>query len=154
MPSSPHLSDRPVAETLHLRQDDLVSKKLLMLVEGISGLGPKRAAQKYGYSEQRYHQLLKAFKSEGSQALVNQKPGPKTKPVRTEPVKNIVIRYKFLDPAQSAEVIAQKLRQEGHKISRSSVRRILAEYGLEKKIIQAPTTPTRAGSTTAGQQAP
>lgn len=108
---------------------------MLMLVEGASGLGPKKAAQKYGYSEQRYHQLLKAFKAEGSQALVNKKPGPKKKSVRTELAKNLVIRYKFLDPAQSAEVIAQKLRQEGHKISRSSVRRILAEYGLEKKII-------------------
>jgi transposase len=131
----PHLPDSSLAKALHLRQDDLASKKMLMLVEGASGLGPKKAAQKYGYSEQRYHQLLKAFKAEGSQALVNKKPGPRTKSVRTELAKNLVIRYKFLDPAQSAEVIAQKLRQEGHKISRSSVRRILAEYGLEKKII-------------------
>ena len=135
MPPTPHLPDSSLAQALNLREDDLASKKLLMLVEGISGLGPKKAAQEYGYSEQRYHQLLKAFRAEGSQALVNNKPGPKTKPVRTEPAKNLVIRYKFLDPAQSAEVIAQRLRQEGHKISRSSVRRILAEYGLEKKIV-------------------
>ncbi|MCB9292205.1 MAG: helix-turn-helix domain containing protein [Lewinellaceae bacterium] len=135
MPPASHLPDSSLAKTLNLREDDLAGKKLLMLAEGASGLGPKEAAQRYGYSEQRYHQLLKAFKAEGSQALVNKKPGPKTKPVRTEPVKNLVIRYKFLDPAQSTEAIAQKLRQEGHKISRSSVRRILAEYGLEKKIV-------------------
>lgn len=135
MPPASHLPDSSLAKTLNLREDDLAGKKLLMLAEGASGLGPKEAAQRYGYSEQRYHQLLKAFKAEGSQALVNKKPGPKTKPVRTEPVKNLVIRYKFLDPAQSTEAIGQKLRQEGHKISRSSVRRILAEYGLEKKIV-------------------
>ena len=135
MPAIPDLPDNSLANTLHLRQDDLASKKMLMLVEGVSGLGPKKAAQKYGYSEQRYHQLLKAFKAKGSLALINKKPGPKTKSVRTELAKNLVIRYKFLDPAQSAEVIAQKLRQEGHKISRSSVRRVLAEYGLEKKIV-------------------
>lgn len=135
MPLPCHLSDNTVAQALNLREDDVVSKKMLMLVEGASGLGPRKAAQKYGYSEQRYHQLLKAFKAEGSVALANKKPGPKTQPVRTELVKNLVIRYKFLDPAQSPEVIAQRLGQEGHKISRSSVRRILCEYGLEKKIV-------------------
>lgn len=132
---STYLPTRIDTEALELNKDDIVSNKLLMLVEGVSGLGPKKAAQKYGYSEQRYYQLLKAFKAQGSQALINKKPGPRTKWVRTDLVKNLVIRYKFLDQAQSPEVIAQKLRQDGHKISRSSVRRILAEFGLEKKTL-------------------
>ncbi|MCB9298382.1 MAG: helix-turn-helix domain-containing protein [Lewinellaceae bacterium] len=101
MPPASHLPDSSLAKTLNLREDDLAGKKLLMLAEGASGLGPKEAAQRYGYSEQRYHQLLKAFKAEGSQALVNKKPGPKTKPVRTEPVKNLVIRYKFLGSSKA-----------------------------------------------------
>jgi hypothetical protein len=43
------------------------------------------------------------------------------------------IRLRFLDPAVSPAVIAQKLRQLGHAISTRSVERIIADYGLQKK---------------------
>jgi transposase len=58
---------------------------MFMLIEGTSGLGPKKAAAKYGFSEQRYYQLLHAFKEHGHSALVNQKTGPKQNSVCTEP---------------------------------------------------------------------
>ncbi len=120
-------------DSLTIQDGDLPSLKFLMLLEGASTLGAEKAAHKYGFSPQRYHQLLTAFKTKGYEALINQKPGPKNNSARTEPVKNLVVRYKFLDPDQSAEVIAQKLRQQGHKISDSSVGRIIAEFGISKK---------------------
>ena len=44
-----------------------------------------------------------------------------------------IIRYRFLDPDSSPEVIAQKLRQCGYPISASSVKRVIAQFGLQKK---------------------
>jgi hypothetical protein len=35
----------------------------------------KRSIEKYGYTEQRYYQLLKAFQTQGSDALVEKKRG-------------------------------------------------------------------------------
>lgn len=120
---------------LNIQKDDLVSKKFLMLIAGSTDLGPKKAAAKYGYSEERYFQLLRAFKSRGFEALINKKPGPKQKSVRTEPIENQIVRYKFLDDKQSAEVIAQRLRQQGHKISSTSVWRTIEKFGLQKKTL-------------------
>lgn len=47
-----------------------------------------------------------------------------------------IIRLRFLDPKASAEVIAQKLRQTGVKVSVRSVERTITEYGLQKKLHQ------------------
>ena len=44
-----------------------------------------------------------------------------------------VLRYRFLDPDSSPEVIAQKLRQREFPISDRSVSRIIADYGIQKK---------------------
>ena len=49
----------------------------------------------------------------------------------------LVIRHRFLDAEASAEVIAQKLRQQGNPISQRSVERIIADYGLQKKTLRA-----------------
>jgi hypothetical protein len=46
-----------------------------------------------------------------------------------------VIRYRFLDPEASADVIAQKLRQTGFVISTRSVERVIGDYGLQKKTL-------------------
>lgn len=120
---------------LHIQNNDLASKKFLMLIEGTTSLGPKKAAEKYGYSDQRYFQLLRAFKARGYEALINRKPGPRQKSVRTESVENLIIRYKFLDENQSAAVIAQRLNQKGYKISASSVQRTIEKFGLQKKAL-------------------
>jgi hypothetical protein len=61
--------------------------------------------------------------------------GPKTNYRRTGEVERQVIRHRFLDPLASAEVIAQKLRQTGFAISRRSVARVIADYGLQKKTL-------------------
>ncbi|MCX6880645.1 MAG: hypothetical protein NTW21_43590, partial [Verrucomicrobia bacterium] len=53
---------------------------------------------------------------------------------RTDEVIRLAIRLRFPDPAVSPEVIAQKLRQLGHAISTRSVERIIADYGLQKKL--------------------
>jgi transposase len=125
----------------HLRvpADDQITRKLAMLIEGeCGGLGPGKAAQKYGYSRQRYFQLRQAFESGGgAAALANRKRGPKTNYRRTNQAVREVIRHRFLDPHASAAVIAQKMRQCGYTISTSTVQRVIKSYGLEKKTLRS-----------------
>ncbi len=119
---------------LTISADDEVARKFAMLIEGkCLGLGPSKAAEKYGYTKQRFFQLLEAFEQGGSRALMSKKKGPKTNYVRTENVVSQVIRHRFLDPDANAAVIAQKMTQMGIKVSQRSVERIIAEHGLHKK---------------------
>jgi hypothetical protein len=121
---------------LQVSADDEVTRKLAMLFEGdCCGLGPGRAAQKYGYSRQRYFQLRRAFQAGGAAALANRKRGPKTQYRQTGQAVREVIRHRFLDPRTSAAVIAQKMRQCGRTISTTTVQRIIKSYGLEKKTL-------------------
>ncbi len=124
-----------LAGQLKVPDDDHITPKLLMLTEGeCDGLGPLQAARKFGYSRQRYFQLRTAFAKQGARALDNQKRGPKTHYRRTAEVVRQVVRHRFLDPEASPQVIAQKLVQSGWTISIRSVERVLAEYGLQKKL--------------------
>lgn len=124
------------AGTLPLQSDDTTALHLAMLFEGqCLGLGPIQAARKYGYTKQRYFQLLHAFTSDGSAALTPKKRGPQGNSVRTQPVVAQIIRHRFLDPNASAAVIAQKLRQTGVEISTRSVERTITDYGLQKKTL-------------------
>jgi transposase len=125
---------------LPVPQEDEVTWKLAMLFEGeCEGLGPIAAARKFGFSKQRYYQLLHDFLDKGALALQSSKRGPKTNYRRTEEVVRQVIRYRFLDPDASPEVIGQKLRQTGHSISTRSVERVVAAYGLQKKTLRVST---------------
>lgn len=120
---------------LPVNANDELTLKLAMLFEGrCEGLGPRRAAKKFGYSKQRYFQLLQRFLQHGASALLSQKRGPKSNYRRTTEVLRQVIRYRFLDPDASAHVIAQKLRQNDWPISIRSVERIVADFGLQKKL--------------------
>ncbi len=120
--------------TLAVPEDDEITFKLAMLFEGqCEGLGPTAAAKKFGYSKQRYFQVLKDFRERGARALRSEKRGPKNNYRRTEEVVRQVIRHRFLDPDASAEVIAQKLSQRGWPISARSVQRVIEEFGLQKK---------------------
>jgi len=127
--------------SLAVAQTDEVARKLAMLIEGqCEGLGPSRAAEKYGYTKQRYYQLLHAYEQLGSAALCSQRRGPKRNYRRTGELVRQVIRHRFLDPDASPEVIAQKLRQTGFVISTRSVERVIAEYGLQKKTLRLPAS--------------
>lgn len=124
------------AGSLPVQLKDKFARQLAMLFEGkCLGLGPSKAAQKYGYSKQRYFQILSAFIKDGSKALIPKKTGPKTNYVRTENVQSQIIRHRFLDPDANAEVIAQKLRQTGIKVSQRTVERTITEHGLQKKTL-------------------
>lgn len=124
------------AGSLPVKFEDKLSRQLAMLFESkCLGLGPTKAAQKYGYSRQRFFQILNAFIKGGSQALIPKKTGPKTNYVRTENVVTQIIRHRFLDPDANAEVIAQKLKQTGIKVSQRTVERTITEYGLQKKTL-------------------
>lgn len=115
---------------------DEITRKLSMLIEGeCEGLGPNRAAEKFGFSKQRYFQLRAAFAEQGALALRSQKRGPKTNYRRTAEVVRQVIRHRFLDAGASAEVISQKLRQSGWQISTRSVQRVIEDFGLQKKTL-------------------
>jgi transposase len=127
------------AGRLSVRADDEITRKLSMLIEGeCEGLGPIQAAQKFGFSKQRYFQLRAAFAEVGALALQSQRRGPKTHYRRTAEVVRQVIRHRFLDPDATAEVIAQKLCQSGWEISIRSVQRVIEEFGLQKKTISIP----------------
>lgn len=116
--------------------EDEVTLKLAMLIEGeCEGLGPLKAAEKYGYSKQRYFQLRELFLARGAQALQNRRRGPKSNYRRTDELVRQVIRHRFLDPDASPDVIAQKLRQTEFLISTRSVERVIADFGLQKKTL-------------------
>ena len=122
--------------SLAVVEDDEISRKLAMLIEGeCEGVGPVKAAKKYGFTKQRYFQIRGAYEKDGAIALVNKSTGPKRNYRRTDELQRQVIRHRFLDPAASADVIAQKLRQTGFMISTRSVERVIADYGLQKKTL-------------------
>lgn len=120
--------------SISISEDDEITLKVGMLFEGeCEGVGATRAARKFGYTRQRYYQILKLFHRQGAWALKSLKPGPKSNYRRTDEVIRQIIRYRFLDPQISPEVIAQKLVQCGFQIATRSVERVISEYGLQKK---------------------
>lgn len=122
---------------LRILNDDHVCRRLAMLIEGeCEELGPSKAAQKYGFTRQRYYQILADFYEDGAEGLRLESPGPKTDYRRTDQVVRLVIRCRFLDPESSPEVIAQKIRQQNLTISQRSVERIIADFGLQKKTLR------------------
>jgi transposase len=128
--------------TLQVLQEDEISRKLAMLIEGeCEGLGPSKAAEKFGFTKQRYFQLRQAYREQGADALVSKQRGPKKNYRRTGELVRQVIRHRFLDPDATADVIAQKLRQTGFAISTRSVERVIADYGLQKKTLSVPPSP-------------
>lgn len=113
---------------------DETAWKFLMLIEGECGADTRVAvARRYGFCKQRYYQLRHAYREDGAEALGSSKRGPKRNYRREgEPTRQI-IRYRYLDPDASAEVIGQKMRQDGFEISNRSVYRVFEEFGLQKK---------------------
>ena len=130
--------------SLPISGSDPLASRFLMLLEG-ECLDDNVAAiaQKYGYCRQRYYQILHAFQQGGLPALQPQKTGPKSNYRRTDQTVRQVLRYRFLDPEASPQVVAQKLRQTHFQISLRSVQRIIADYGLQKKTLRASTPKTR-----------
>lgn len=118
-----------------IEPSDKFAIKLAMLIEGSCTIGVKAAIVKYGYTEARYYQLLKVYKTFGSVSLIDKKRGSLKRPVRDKETTNQIIRERYLDPLASAEVIAQKLKQNGYRVSVRSVERTITEYGLQKKLI-------------------
>src|SRR5574344_2850403 len=111
-----------------INQKDSLTVKLSMLIEGHCTIGVHEAIKKYGYTEQRYYQLLDKYNKEGAQGLIDKKTGSDKKPVRSKEVVNQIIRLRFLDPFASASVLAQKMTQLGYKISVRSVERTITEF--------------------------
>jgi len=122
---------------LPVSENDQLSRRLAMLIVGeCEGQGATQAARQFHFSRQRYYQLLAAFEREGARGLALERRGPKTDYRRTEHIVRLVIRHRFLDAEASAQVIAQRLHQQGHTLSQRSVERIIADYGLQKKTLR------------------
>ncbi|MDO9124649.1 MAG: helix-turn-helix domain-containing protein [Deltaproteobacteria bacterium] len=122
--------------SLPVREEDEITLKLAMLFEGqCEGFGPAKAAEKFGYTRQRYYQILRQFMDQGAEGLKSLKTGPKANYRRTHEVVRQIIRYRFLDSNISPEVVAQKLNQNGYLIAIRSVERVISEYGLQKKTL-------------------
>jgi len=120
----------------HIDPKDKLAVKMAMLMEGQCTIGVHKAIEKYGYTEQRYYQLLKLYQEGGMGALIEKKRGSDKKPVRTKETQNQIIRMRFLDPLSSTDVLAQKLSQMGYKVSKRSIERTITEFGLQKKLIR------------------
>ncbi len=127
---------------LEIDAKDSLTRKLAMLIEA-TNIGVKNAIEKYGYTEQRYYQLLNKFKEFGSDGLIDKPKGPKSNYVRTDQVIKQILRYRFLDPNAKIAVLTQKMQQSGFNVSQRSVERTISEYGLQKK---TPYTKSRQGS--------
>jgi len=140
----------PVAAT-----DDL-ARRFLMIIEGQCLEDQIGAiAQKYGYCRQRYYQILAAYQQGGLPALQTKKTGPKSNYRRTGQVVRQILRYRFLDPDASPEVIAQKLRQTHFSLSLRSIERVIADYGLQKKtLLTQPPKPAPAASRATRRKTP
>jgi len=139
--------------SLFIPASDLLAHRFVMLLEGqCLESDIATVAQKHGYCRQRYYQLLNAFKQGGLPALELHKTGPKSNYRRTDQVVRQVLRYRFLDPDASAEVITQKLRQTQFSLSLRSVHRILADYGVQKKTL--PAQPQEPAPAAAGSKHP
>lgn len=120
--------------------DDEITRKLAMLIEGeCFGPGPLQAAQRFGFSKQRYFQLRQAYLQGGAVALLSKKRGPQRPSRRTDETVRQVIRHRFLDPDASPAVIAQKLTQLGRPLSIRSIERIIEQFGLQKKTLSLPS---------------
>ena len=120
------------SKAFFIRESDKLAVKFAMLIEGHL-YGAKEACAKYGYTEQRYYQLLNKYNVQGIEGLLDKKRGPDKKTVRNDEVTSQIIRMRFLDPFSSAGVISQKLKQMGYKVSTRSVERTITEKGLQKK---------------------
>ena len=123
------------AGSLPVSEDDQISRRLAMLLEGLCLSSPAQAARKYGFTRQRFNQIRQAYRNKGAEGLRLQTPGPKSNYRRTDQVQRLVIRWRFLDPDASASVIAQKIRQQERPVSTRSVERVIADFGLQKKTL-------------------
>ena len=122
--------------------DDEITRKLAMLLEGeCTRSGPKAAAERFGFSRQRYFQLRAAFLERGALGLHSERRGPTRNYRRSREAVCQAIRHRLLDPEASSAVIAQKLRQAGVRISKRSVDRLFADLGLQKKTLPVPARP-------------
>jgi len=133
--------------SLPISENDEITKKLAMLIEGECGSdGIDHAAAKFGFSRQRYFQIRSLFLQNGGQALLSSRRGPKSNYRRTQELVCQVIRHRFLDPEASTEVIAQKLRQCSFRISKRTVDRVIAQFGLQKKTLSVPPETSARGT--------
>jgi len=117
--------------------NDKLCIKIAMLFEAHCTIGVQQAIEKYGYSEQWFYRLLRTYNESGAEGLRDKKRGSDKRPVRDKETTNQIIRERFLDPQASAEVISQKLKQNGYSVSIRSVERTITEYGLQKKLINS-----------------
>jgi len=126
-----HLVTGP-AGTLPVAPSDPLARRFLMLLEGeCLEENIAAVAQRYDLCRQRYYQLRQDYLQGGVAALAPEKTGPKTNYRRTDQLVRQILRYRFLDPEISPEVITQKLKQTKFTVSQRTVSRVIADYSIK-----------------------
>lgn len=144
------MTSRPLAlrgprGSLELRPGDEAGLALAMLLEGeASGRELAEVLAEFGRSRSAYYEKLRRFREEGVAGLLPRRPGPRGPWRRSVAVCRLVVRTRLAQPELSAERIAQRLRQAGHRVTARSVARTLAEFGLSPSAL-ARSAPEREG---------
>jgi transposase len=129
-----HLLVRGEGGRLRVPRDDKLACRLLMILQAECGKDThKDTAARYGCCKQTYYQWRAKYHKDGALALASHKRGPRRNYRRGGEALRQIVRHRFLDPEASADVIAQKLRQDGLQVSTRSVYRVLEDFGLQKR---------------------
>ena len=88
----------PEGRLLVPEQDDITPKLAMLFEAQCEGNRVMDIVEKFGYSKQRYYQLLHLFQEKGAGALQNQKRGPKSNYRRTGENTRQIIRHPSLIP--------------------------------------------------------
>jgi hypothetical protein len=86
----------PEGRLLVPEQDDITPKLSMLFEAQCEGRRVIDTVKKFGFTKQRYYQLLHLFQEKGASALQNQKRGPKSNYRRTQENVRQVIRHRFL----------------------------------------------------------
>lgn len=101
------------------------------VVDGI--ISQRQAAGMLGLTDRQVRRLQRAYEAEGASALVSKKRGRPSNRRLGEPVKQAILtrvreRYAGFGPSLAAEY----LRQDGHVVSKETVRSWMVQAGLWK----------------------
>lgn len=60
------ISIKGIKKDFEVDRNDTIGMKMAMLIEGQCTIGVQEAVKKYGYTQQRYYQLLNQYKKGGA----------------------------------------------------------------------------------------
>jgi transposase InsO family protein len=103
---------------------------LLALAEELGNVS--KACQLMGYHRDSFYEIKRAFQVGGTQALVEQKRGPRgPHPNRVSPeIEAAILRYSLEHPTRGQQRVANDLRMAGQQVSPGGVRNVWLRHDL------------------------